>query len=240
MEMVLAWVLSLIVAAAPPGRVTYPEARETKEETTARYQQIAKDVVEVVYDSTTKPLFGGPHGRSQTVTVILAIMLYESGFRKDVDFNLGKYARGDSGDSWCLMQINIGTGRTRPWNTVKDRPAIAADDPDDVFEGYTGEELIADRKTCIREGIKVVRLSMAECASLPLDQRLRSYASGSCEKGALQSSVRMGTAINWFEHKKRGFRDVDVVNLLKSAGKAPDAPPPTVAGNDPVTVTLNP
>jgi hypothetical protein len=233
MDTVLAWIFSLITAAAPPGRPTFVEAQETKEEAVVRYQEIAKDVAEVVYDSDTRPLFRGPHSRSQTVSVVLAIMLYESGFRKDVDFNLGKRARGDSGDSWCLMQVNIGTGRTRPWNTVKDRPALAADNPEDVFEGYTGDELIADRKTCIREGLKVVRMSMYECSSLPIEQQLRSYTSGSCERGALQSAVRMGTAINWFEHTKRNFRDADVVKYLKETGSLGQDEPITLNTPDP-------
>jgi hypothetical protein len=226
MDSVIAWILSFIVMVAPPGRtVYYPAAQETKEEAVVRYNSIAQDVLEVVYDPGTKPLFRGPNGRAQTVALVLSIMLHESGFRKDVDFALGKYSRGDQGNSWCLMQHNIGTGRTLPWNTKHNRAPKWGDPPEEIHPGYTGPELIADRKLCISEGVKVLRLSMGVCRKLPLDQRLRSYASGTCEKGGKQSAVRMGTALRWFyrSRSKRNFVDSEVTaavaQLLKESAE---------------------
>src|SRR4051812_20510026 len=113
LKMVTAWILSFMVTAAPPGRkVYYPEGQETKEEALTRYEEIAQDIVDVVYSPHTKPLFTGPNGRAQTVTVILSVMLHESAFMKHVDRGLGKYARGDHGASWCSMQLRIGDGKT--------------------------------------------------------------------------------------------------------------------------------
>ena len=133
MNAVIAWIMAFIVAVAPPGRMLYfPDAQETKEEATVRYNEIAQDVVEVVYDPNTKPLFRGSTGRARTVSVILSIMLHESGFRRDVDLNLGKYARGDKGNSWCLMQLNVGTGRTLKWNKKHNRKVRWNDPPEEI------------------------------------------------------------------------------------------------------------
>lgn len=228
MHAILAWILSFMVVVAPPGRKTYyPEAQETKAATEARYQSIATDIVDVVYDPATKPLFKGPTGRARTVAVILSVMDHESSFARNVDYGLGKYARGDHGESWCMMQLRIGSGRTMKWNTVKDRPARPGDPPEDVFEGYTGEELVKDRKKCIQEGLKVLRVSFGACSRLPLLQRLRSYASGSCQKGAHASEARMGMAIRWFARSKklRTFKDADIVSLVEAQHQA--LPPPT-------------
>jgi hypothetical protein len=214
MSTVIIWILAFITAVAPPGRkLYYPHAQETREEAMVRYNDIAQDVVEVVYDSNTKPLFRGKTGRARTVSVILSIMFHESGFRKDVDLNLGKYARGDKGNSWCLMQLNIGTGRTLKWNKKHNRRVRWDDPPEEIHHGYTGPELIADRKLCIREGLRVLRLSMGGCRKLPLNQRLRAYASGNCKNGAKQSEVRMGTAMRWYakSRAKRQFVDSDIL-----------------------------
>jgi len=222
MEPVIAWILAFMVAVAPPGRTTfYEEAQETEVEATARYKSIAEDVVEVVYDPSVKPLFRGDNGRSRTVSVILSIMLHESGFMKNVDYGVGKYARGDKGNSWCLMQINVGSGRTLKWNTAHDRLPRWGDDPADISDGYTGQELVDDRKKCIAEGLKVLRVSFSSCngMGLPLDQRLRVYASGKCTAGAEGSTARMGTAIRWFHNSapQRTFTDAGISKLVQAA-----------------------
>jgi len=221
MEAVIAWILSFIVTAAPPGRQTfYTEAQETKEVALARYESIAQDIVEVVYDPNTKVLFGGPNGRARTASVVLSIMLYESGFMSNVDYGVGKFARGDNGNSWCLMQLNIGSGRTLKWNVKHDRPVKWDDKAEDIVDGVTGPEMVKDRKKCIREGLKGLRLSFASCRgmNLPLDQRLRVYGSGSCNGAAKASALRMNTAIKFFidSKEKRPFVDDDITKLVQA------------------------
>jgi hypothetical protein len=223
MAAVIAWILSFIVAAAPPGRQTfYAEAQETKEAALIRYESIAQDVVEVVYDPNTKVLFGGPNGRARTVSVILSIMLYEGGFMSNVDFGVGKFARGDHGNSWCLMQLNVGAGRTLKWNVKHDRSVRPNDRLEDIVEGLTGPELVKDRKNCIREGLKALRLSFGACRGLPLNQSLRVYGSGSCTGAEKESALRMDTAIRWYSESKdkRTFEDKDITALV-SAKLAP-------------------
>lgn len=213
---VSAWLLSIIVAAAPPGRkVYYPEAQETEAEALVRYQSVADDVAAVVYDPETKPLFKGAEGRARTATVLLSIMLHESAFMKNVDYNLGKYARGDQGKSWCSMQILIGNGKTKPWNVIHDRPALPNDPEEQVREGYTGEQLIADRKLCISEGLNIVRGSFYACGNVPIQERLRSYASGSCDKGLQASKTRMNTALHFFAKFKRDFKEEEALTAFE-------------------------
>jgi hypothetical protein len=217
LKAVTAWIFSFMVSAAPPGRkVYYPEGQETKEDALVRYDAVARDIVDVVYSPNVKPLFTGPNGRAQTVSVILSVMSHESAFMRHVDLGLGKYARGDQGRSWCSMQINIGAGKTMKWNVKHDRPVEWNDDPADVFDGYTGEELIANRKLCISEGLKILRISFGSTKGLPLDERLRVYASGDRNKGAEASRNRMRTAMMFFQKtaKTREFTDNDVMLAL--------------------------
>lgn len=206
------WITTFIAKQAPPGRPTYFEhAKETKEEAIERHSAIADDIIEVVYNPDTKPIFSGSRGRSKTVSLLLGIMLWETGFRRDVDYGLGKYARGDQGKSWCLMQLNIGTGRTPAWNVVENRMPTDTDPESDVFPGYTGPELVSERTACISEGLKVVRRSFNSCRNLPLDLKLSAYASGSCSKGGDKSRQRVGTGMRWYTNSLRTFDDADLV-----------------------------
>lgn len=226
----VAWMVGFMTKHAPPGRRTfYPEAQETKEEALERYNGIANAIVDVVFDPTRKPLFGGSNGRARSATVILALMLFESGFMKNVDFGVGKYGRGDAGKSWCLLQINIGTGRTLKWNTKHDRPFKTGDDAADLFEGYTGPELVADRKKCVGEAYKALRLSFNACQSmqLPLDQKLRVYGSGNCNGAEKESRLRMRAAVKFWDetHKTRGFKDATLTAMVAKSLGLPYTPP---------------
>ena len=208
------WVVSFITKYAPPGRKTYyKHAEETKAEALVRYDAIADALVSVVYDPEVKPLFAGPHGRAQTASVILGVVLWETAFRKDVDFALGKHGRGDNGESWCLMQIKVGEGKTADWNIRLNRPAVKTDPPEDILSGYTGQQLVADRKLCIAEGLKIMRGSFGACKQLPVEERLSAYASGSCDKGREKSKQRVGTGMKWFQRSlpTRFFRDIDLL-----------------------------
>lgn len=243
LDIVTAWVLSFIIVAAPPGRkIYYPEGQETRAEAEMRYRDITRDVIEVVYDPNEKPLFKGPNGRARTVSVVLSVMLHESSFMKHVDYNIGKYARGDQGKSWCLMQIKIDNSRNRTmrWNRVKNRPPVWNDPPEEIDEGYTGDELIADRKLCIREGMKILRLSFGACSKYPLNERLRNYASGTCEKGGEASKARMNLAIFWFQKSfKNQFTDEQVIQTLLHKAAPEVIPEPTQEPGPPLNTSMN-
>ena len=77
-ENVLAWIVGIIISVSPPGiqpslpkyKVNEPtyitESRESEAEALARYNSIAEDLVEVMYDPQTQPLFKDPDGRSHS------------------------------------------------------------------------------------------------------------------------------------------------------------------------------
>lgn len=214
MDAMIAWILSFMTVLAPPGRPQFlPEAKETQVEATERYDSIARDIQEVVLSEP--PVFRGAYAQSRTTALILSLMLHESSFRKDVDFGVGSKARGDHGNSWCLMQINIGTGKTLSWNTVRGRFARPGDDSAEVELGWTGRELVEDRKKCIRAGLRVVRGTL--CNNLPQLEWLRAYASGSCSYGSEESQRRMGVAIRWFNSHKPPMTDAELLAEVKKA-----------------------
>lgn len=173
MTPVVAWLYSIIAAVAPPDKEhrhpSFPGWEETAEERVERYESIASDVVAVAFDPEKKPLFGGALGRARTAALLLAVAYHESGFAKDVDKGPcyrgkgGRSARCDHGKSACLMQIRIGQGTTQ--------------------EGWTQDELFADRKKCFSAGLNLMRKSISACRNLDERHRLNAYASGVCERG---------------------------------------------------------
>lgn len=214
MEPIIAWVLSFIVAVAPPDRRHFAEGdRETKEEALARYESIARDLVDVVYSPETKPLFAGPDGRAKTAALVLSMMRFESDFRRDVDFGIAA-GRGDHGRSFCLMQIQTGSGRTWPWNKVKQRFALDKDPPSEVEIGWTGEELLQDRKKCLTAGLRIAKMSFNACGSLPESERLRVYASGSCGRGVKESANRFALAKRWYKDHPVPMQDASALSLI--------------------------
>lgn len=80
------WLVAMMIAAAPPGRVP---ARETAEAGTARYAEIAADIADTSHDPKTQAL-------------LVAIAVHESGLRLDID--LGQ-TLGDGGRAVGLWQL---------------------------------------------------------------------------------------------------------------------------------------
>jgi hypothetical protein len=226
MHIVIAWIVAFMTAHAPPGRpIFYPTAQETKEETVERYNAIATDIAAVVYDPNEQPLFKGDYGRSKAISIMQGIAFFESGFRKDVDTGVGKAARGDGGKSVCLMQIEVGTGRTAKYNMSKQRFAIPSDPKNEVEEGFTASELLSDRQKCLRVALHLIRQSFKSCGNLPLDQYLNVYTSGHCDEGIAESHLRMMTGVHWFEHHQPTFTDNEAMIALGLAA-------PELATND--------
>lgn len=219
-ELAEQWAFDFMMAKVPPGtKIYYADGQETPEETEARYRSIARDIIEVVFDPKTKIPFRSAAARTKTAAVILGVMYHESSFMKHVDYGLGPHGRGDGGRSWCMMQLNIGDGRTRAWNTAKDRVVFWGDPEHEIAEGILGTVLVSDRKSCIREGLKLIRMSV-ECPDNPEPlMQLRAYVSGKCTEGDEKSRVRMGTAIRWFNEtaKTRKFSDKGVMQEVAAS-----------------------
>jgi hypothetical protein len=234
-NVVIAWLMAFMTATAAPGRTQtkYPSAEETKEETITRYEAIADDIATVVWSQENGPLFTGAHGKAKTAAVMMGIMLKESGFRKDVDFGIGSQGVGDHGHSFCLMQVqpNWKDGKTAKWNKVQKRFAHWGDPPDQVVEGWTGRELVGDRKLCIEAAYRIMKTSFTACRRLPVEDWLTMYAAGNCESedGKEKSGIRMREGINWFNKHVPNWTDDEAVGILP-------APPPVTQASFPVDV----
>ena len=173
MENLVTYLLAAMLAWIPSS---VQKSLENSENAQARYEAIARDVASVALDPDETPIFGGPGGRARTALLLLSVASFESYYRKDVDEGT---RLGDHGRSYCVMQIRVGDGVTR--------------------EGWSGPELIADRKLCVRAALHIMRSSFGACRKLGLDDRLAAYATGRCEPGSDLSRERFGRARKWWE-----------------------------------------
>lgn len=214
-DKVIDWAVNRMSKWSPPGRKSYiPEATETEEEATTRYASIASDALTIAFDPSEKPIFGGSQGRLRTFSLLISVAHSESGFRKDVDFGLGKYAKGDGGRSWCLGQIQLGKasdGKTKTRVLLTEGGGLKY-----VWDGtgLGGEDLVSDRKNCFRVSLRIMRLSFNSCSALPISKRLAVYASGSCDKGHDSSSARVGKAIRWLSIDPAPVEDSEVTHQM--------------------------
>jgi hypothetical protein len=122
----------------------------------SRYEAIAHDLASVAFDQNEEPAFVGPAGRAKTALLMASIASFESQFRADVDDGR---TIGDHGHSYCLMQVQV-IGKTA--------------------EGWTGHDLVTDRKKCFRAALKRIRISFDWCRSHALEDRLSGYTTGLC------------------------------------------------------------
>lgn len=217
MHNVIAWFVGLMSVVSPPDRTQYvKEAMETVEEAQKRYEDIARDAMEVAFDKNEDPVFSGDGARVKTMATLLAIASHESAFRRDVDFGLGKLSRGDGGQSYCLNQVRLSTmdssGRTYVRVVLTDGGGYRYSG--DMNEGWGGEDLVSDRKKCFRTSLAIIRNSFDKCRYLPEQERLRAYASGSCRIGSVASRTRMGLADKWF--KSAEFDDSGAYEFINS------------------------
>lgn len=232
-EMFIAWLLSMMVAYAPPSNAAaeappvftreYLEWwSETPEQREARYLEIATAAFTVAHDPAERPLHGGPNARTRTAHTLLAIAMHESGFAPDVDRGPcwrgrdGKSKRCDAGRANCMMQVHVGyDGKTR--------------------EGWTALDLFADRTKCFRAGLHILQASQKQCrralseaGDKPLPIHLREayrwagYAGGGCMSKAAQAGSQELVLYTerWWERAKPKTPGPDSV-LLKTPGMHP-------------------
>lgn len=151
---------ALMISIAPlKGPMTWGGVTESVEERRERFAEFARDYAAVVEER--KDL-----GMSQRDAVrwLLAIARHEGAFARAVDLGVGKWARGDHGNSFCSLQIKTGRkGKTS--------------------EGWTGEELLADRRKCARVGLRIMLGSIGLCKANGASGWLSGYAAGNCVSG---------------------------------------------------------
>lgn len=205
------WLSSMMMKWSPiihHTRSHIPEAQESQEQGEKRYRENAEAIIRVAYDPNEKPLFWGPYARARTAVLIASIAYFESGFRRDVDTGIGKYARGDGGRSHCPMQIQTGV-------CTKSNCKGTVPDTDPVVSTWTGKDLTDDRNKCYRAGLHVLRRAMSACASLPPESRLSAYASGKCDAAEIKGKVRFRHAAKKFNENKPAMKDAETLLPVK-------------------------
>jgi hypothetical protein len=195
----ISWIVLLMLSIAPVGTSQILEAQESEVDGQTRYSSIATDLAEVVFAEDEVPLFDGESGKVKTYLTMLAIARFESGFRRDVDYGVGHDSKGDLGNSWCMMQIQMGHQNKKGFTSKRIRLTddglyIITSDAND----WGGEDLIADRQKCFKTALSIVRESFYKCRFLNNAESLRAYASGSCAKGSRESHSRLALAGRWF------------------------------------------
>jgi len=216
------WLVDRMATWAPPGASYVKEARESEEDGRRRYEDIANSIISVAYDPAERPIFQGPNGRAMTTALLASVAYYESAYRKDVDTGVGPRARGDSGKSWCLMQIKMGLpgdgGRTRQRVVLGEAGGLRFVGPGEAgYEsGLGGEDFVRDRSQCFRVALRLARMSFGACSGLDVQDRLSMYASGRCESGQEASRRRVSQAQRWLWKSRPPLSDEEAMRLLWS------------------------
>jgi hypothetical protein len=185
-----AWLLNAILAWGPLSAHRYTGV--TDDETYNRYQSIAYDMATVTMDPEELPVFHGAKGRAQTALLALSIASFESnGFRSDVD------TAEFSGDCRDEHGHSLGT----PGSPTCKGGTFHAKCLAQIWP-RRGERTITNRQDCFRVELSRIRESFGACRSLPFDQRLAVYASGTCEYGHRESEHRVQRATRyWAAHE---------------------------------------
>lgn len=167
------WIFSVLLSIVPAN--SYSTMHESENKMKERYASIADDMYAAIHES--KPLFNGENAEMKEAALITSIAYFESGFNKNVDS--GKI-RGDNGNSWCLMQINIG----------KNKVPVG----DAEMQQWTGQDLIKDRKKCFKVAIEYLRNSFKACSGYTKSDVLSGYTAGRCIKNESKAAARWNFA----------------------------------------------
>ena len=153
---------------------------------TKRYDEIAVAIANVATESSILES-NTDADIIKKAALITAIAVTESRLDKKTQFGI---TRGDRGRSWCLMQMNIGKGKTA--------------------EGFTGEELVNDLNKCLLTGFNAAKRSMGACQNTgAYTDRLAAYTTGTCQSNEKHSRMKMNLMNHYYskimmELKKQG------------------------------------
>lgn len=197
-ETVVSALVSQMLLAVPPERHNYARPaseHETVEQVRERYQTIASSVVSAAYDPGEEPMFEGVAGRFQTAQLMLAVALYESGYRKDVQTGIGRRSRGDHGRSCTIWQFHLGKDTDR-W-------------------GSSCSDLYADPDLAAHRALTAIRSSWSSCKALSPEYRLSQYMGGKCFEHE-PAKARYATWARWRSKVQAPAMDLEVVKLLRN------------------------
>lgn len=165
------------------------DVKEPKDVTRERFRSIADDLIEVVLDPGEPNLYETDIGRTKSMSVMLSTIYAESRFRRDVDF--GADSAPHRSLDWCLMQIRLGNNNH---NDSRYKVLLYGQSfRYDRTYGLSGHDLITDRKSCFRVGLRMLKYSFDHCGGFN-EFGLSMYLSGSCSKARSVSSERMRIA----------------------------------------------
>lgn len=156
----------------------------------ARRASIAEDVVAVAMDPSEEPVYDGADARERTALLMASIASFESAF--DLEVDRGKRL-GPAGEV-CIMQVSVDWARTpRGMTTV---------------EGWTRDELAADRRKCLRAALHKLQISRRVCSDPKHPQNRTKlalvgadvfsiYTGGKCTMGSVYAAHRFDRARKW-------------------------------------------
>jgi hypothetical protein len=193
-QVLLAWALAAMTSWLPYSS----HHGEPQPEVETRYESIAKAAIAANYDPAVRPLAWGSRAASTILT--LSVAEAESSFRADVFTGIGPHALGDSGRSYCSMQVQVGDGSI----TVGE-------------EKWFGTDLLADPQKCFAAGVQKVRGSLGTCPTLDFRDRLSAYITGQCKPLNWRSRMRIDRAVEWVSAHHPPVKDADVLSAMARA-----------------------
>jgi hypothetical protein len=187
------YILAFMVAKYPVENHRFLGVSD--EYTTARYEAIAADIADVALDPDEPPVFKSrfveKRFRDLDGRVKTAVLMASV-----ARFESGGYRedvdtlvkKGDNGHAVCLLQLHLWPG-----------------------------EIVTDRASCLRAGMRHLRVSYREC------HNLSGYTVGHCVEHEEQADRRSGMATEWVKaHPFAMPADLDVsaqgAKLLPTAG----------------------
>lgn len=106
MNLLFTYILAAMISWVPlneGGLCYWPVSQSCLDRANQHYQEIAKDVAEVVYEPNTKLPFDGADAKAKTALLMVSIASTESHFNKDVD---DCRRTGDHGIAFGLWQTH--------------------------------------------------------------------------------------------------------------------------------------
>jgi hypothetical protein len=159
----------LIVAMTSWMPVHNHAARETPEQTLARYEAIATDIATIALDPSEPSLFQGDDGRVKTALLLLSVAFWESAFRGDVDAGHCKPHECDNGHAYSLWQLHPEDGFIFDGDVYTfARNRSVAWREEHASEIVDGPALIRDRKLAAKVALHMLRYSMKNAHSLTI------------------------------------------------------------------------
>jgi hypothetical protein len=166
-----------------------------------RYEEIASDIVDAVYDEDEPAVFSGVDGKLKTALEVVAIPSYESGFQKIVDdgtcnqpsFKADRRGNCDGKTAFTLWQIHsVGNGLMFSGTGVTSKMYNADYAQEHPEEVWTGPKLVQNRLMAAKMALHLIRTTYSQHHSLC------GYTGEHCGEGEHpKADIRHGRAVRY-------------------------------------------